>query len=177
MKLLHLWQSAIVGIWLTLLNSASAYYNDDAAKGDDAAGDDGGNDYYAKTDDDRESSFTGDDFIKYWTAYAVLPQKCIHMNNKDVIVYSMYDKYYNHCSDKSVGTYMIDVPTFMSAYLGQLDLNGKDMYGDDYETPAGTYIDCYPYELNNNVVSKIFIMTAWWLHAIPIRIPVLMGKL
>jgi len=140
-----------VGIWLTLLNSASAYYNDDAAKGDDAAGDDGGNDYYAKTDDDRESSFTGDDFIKYWTAYAVLPQKCIHMNNKDVIVYSMYDKYYNHCSDKSVGTYMIDVPTFMSAYLGQLDLNGKDMYGDDYETPAGTYIDCYPYELNNNV--------------------------
>jgi hypothetical protein len=34
----------------------------------------------------NQVSQESDDFIKYWTEYAVLPQKCIHMNNKDVIV-------------------------------------------------------------------------------------------
>ncbi len=150
MKLINLWQSAFVGIWITLA-PALAYYNN----GDDNAGDDGGaNKYYQKQDDDdKESNYSGNDFIKYWTEYAVKPLKCIHQGGKDVIVYSMYDKYYNHCSDKALGTYKIDVPTFMAAYLEQLDLNGQDMYGDDYQTPAGTYIDCYPYETNNGVVS------------------------
>lgn len=155
MNVLHLWQSTIAGLLLAL-NVASvdaAYYNDDAA----AAGDDGGN-YYknaAQDDDDKADNYSGDDFIKYWTEYAVLPQKCIHLGGKDVIVYSIYEKYYNHCADKAVGTYMIDVPTFMSAYIEQVELNAEDMAnGDDYVAPDGTYVNCYPYETNNGVVSK-----------------------
>jgi len=149
----RLWSATIVGLWLSF-NAAMAdnYYDDAAAaNGDDAAGDDGGNKYYATDDDDRQASYSGDDFIKYWTEYAVLPQKCIHLNNKDVIVYSMYEKYYNHCADKALGTYMIDVPTFVQAYYDQLELNGADMYGDDYELPSSDYINCYPYETNNGV--------------------------
>lgn len=151
LQVLCQWQYLFAAILLSLLSSSAAYYDaGDDAGGDDAGGDDGGN--QAQDDDAREASFTGDDFIKYWTEYAVLPQKCIHMNNKDVIVYSMYEKYYNHCADKAVGTYMIDVPTFMSAYLEQLELNGADMYGDDYVTPDGTYINCYPYETSSGAL-------------------------
>ncbi len=129
------------------------YYNYNNG-GDDNAGDD---QYYqaaVQDDDDKMENYSGgDDFIKYWTEYAVLPKKCISVGNKDVIVYSIYEKYYNHCADKPVGTYMIDVPTFVSAYIDQLDLNAEDGYGDDYVTPDTTYVNCYPYETNNNVVS------------------------
>lgn len=117
---------------------AGGYGYDDNAGGDDgAAADDG---------DDRAANYSGDDFIKYWTEYAVLPKKCITYGNQDMIVYSMYEKYYNHCTDKAIGTYMIDVPTFVTAYINQLELNGQDMYGDDYAAPDATYVNCYPYE-------------------------------
>lgn len=138
-----LWISLFV-LLQTLVAGDNAYYAADDGGGDDGAGDD---------TDDRAANYSGDDFIKYWTEYAVLPKKCITLGNKDMIVYSMYEKYYNHCTDKAMGTYMIDVPTFVSAYIDQLDLNGYDKYGDDYAAPDETYVNCYPYtDSNGNVI-------------------------
>lgn len=164
MKLGFVWSSAVAGLFLSIaLNLNAAYadnyygYGDDGNEDNNAANDG----YYkqaAEDDDDKMDNYSGgDDFIKYWTEYAVLPKKCISVKNKDVIVYSIYEKYYNHCADKPVGTYMIDVPTFVSAYVDQLDLNAQDMYGDDYVSPDTTYVNCYPYETNNGAVYYVQI--------------------
>lgn len=154
-------------LFLSQMSNAEDYYDagDDAAAADDgAAGDDGaaaaddgaaaaGDDQYykAKDDDDAEASYVGDDYIKYWTEYAVLPKKCITYKNVDMIVYSMYEHSSNHCTDKPVGTYMTTVPTFVSAYIDQLEANAADIGSDDYESPDTTFVSCYPYETNNGV--------------------------
>ena len=138
MKMHHLWHSAITALLLAV-NTASVagYYN------------------YTDDSDDKIDSYTGgDDFIKYWTEYAVLPLKCITMNSVDVIVYAMYEKYYNHCADRALGTYMVDVPTFMTAYLSQLELNAGDT-GADYESPDSSYMNCYEYYSNEVAVSVV----------------------
>lgn len=96
-----------------------------------------------------------DDNIKYWTEYAIQAKKCITYNHKDMIVFSVYEKYYNHCKDKPIGTYMTDVPTFVSAWVEQQEQNAEDKYDDDFVAPDLTYVSCYPYETNNGVVSSI----------------------
>lgn len=73
----------LLGLALPFAALAADYYGDDAAAADDAAGDDGnngddGNSYY-KDDDDAAAAYDGDDFIKYWTEYAVLPKKMHHV--------------------------------------------------------------------------------------------------
>lgn len=136
-----------------------AYYDDGAAAADDgddqyyaAAADDGGNGYYQDDDDDAANkALYGDDYIKYWQEYAVLPKKCISYGNTDMIVFSIFEKAYQHCTDKPIGTYMTDVSTFVAAYLDQLELNSYEAESDDYVAPDSTYVDCYPYETNNGV--------------------------
>jgi hypothetical protein len=162
----------LLGLLSTFEQASAANYYDDAAAGDDAAADDaaaddggnGGDDaaaaYYAADDggnnqnayynfDDAAANYDGDDYIKYWTEYAVLPKKCITYNHVDMVVYSVYAQYYNHCADKPVGTYMTTVPIFAGAWVDQMDLNAADMYGDDYVSPDTTYINCYPYEADS----------------------------
>mmetsp|Transcript_29700 Transcript_29700/g.49019 ORF Transcript_29700/g.49019 Transcript_29700/m.49019 type:complete len:418 (+) Transcript_29700:193-1446(+) len=116
----------------------AANYNDDAA----AAGDD---DNYeadaAAYDDDYAQSYEGDDYIKYWTEYAILPKRCIVYNNVDVIVFSVFEYGYKQCSDDPMGTYITSVPTFVNAYLDQQYQNAQDLNQDDYATPA-SYTDC-----------------------------------
>jgi hypothetical protein len=155
MQLRNILHTLLVGFLLTINTasvSAANNYTDDNAAADDAY-------YYQKQDnDDKSDNYSGgDDFIRYWTEYAVLPQKCINLGGKDMIVFSIYEKYYNHCADKALGTYSIDVPTFMTAYAKQLELNAYDMtYSDDsYTAPDTTYVSCYPYETNNGVVSEV----------------------
>jgi len=114
-----------------------------AAAADDGGGDDGGDDDAA-----ARAAYDGDDYIKYWTEYAVLAKKCITYNNVDMIVYSMYEQAYQHCMDKPVGTYMTPVPIFVGAYIDQLDANAADNGVDDYVSPYSTFINCYQYETN-----------------------------
>jgi len=135
---------------------------DDAAADDAAAAaaddyaDDGGNGggyYYKAVGDDYETpdDYIGDDYIKYWTEYAVQPKKCITYENVDMIVYSMYEQAYQHCMDKPVGTYMTPVPAFVSAYVDQLDANAEDNGVDDYVSPYSQFINCYQYETGSGV--------------------------
>jgi len=123
-------------------NDADEEYDDNNDDGDDYAGDDG---------DDGAANYDGDDYIKYWTEYAVLPKKCITYNNVDMIVFSMYAQASQHCMDKPEGTYMTPVPTFVEAYLDQLDSNAEEMGGDDYTTADSTFVNCYQYETNGGV--------------------------
>ena len=103
---------------------------------------------------DYKGDYT-DDNIVYWTEYAIQAKKCITYNSVDMIVFSVYEKYYNHCKDKPIGTYMTDVPTFVSAWVAQQEQNAEDKYDDDFVAPDTTYVNCYPYETNNGVVSYV----------------------
>ena len=65
-------------------NSYAAYnaYDDQQANdgyGDDAVGDDAGAQqyYYANLNQDNSVFSAGNDYIKYWTDYAILPKRCI----------------------------------------------------------------------------------------------------
>lgn len=132
------------------------YDDDDAAAADDNAGDDGNaNGYYYRQNVDDYAApddYVGDDYIKYWTEYAVLPKKCIKYGNVDMIVYSMYEQAYQHCMDTPVGTYMTPVPAFVSAYVDQLDANAEDNGVDDYVSPYSDFINCYQYQATSGVV-------------------------
>lgn len=143
-------KSAALLVWSLAMSLSSA---EDAAE--DAYYYQGGQ---AQTDDNTQTStYMGNDFIKYWTEYAVYPEKCIHYNGKDVIAFAMYEKYYKHCTDSPMGHYYVDVPTFTAAYIDQLSSNAADM-GENYEVPeAATYTSCYPYTSSSGSVYYVQI--------------------
>lgn len=62
---------------ISVVTAEEGYYNDDANQynynGDDAAD----KYYYANMHQDDNSFSAGDDYIKYWTEYAILPKRCI----------------------------------------------------------------------------------------------------
>lgn len=153
MKLVYTLVTALAGICLQSVG-VSAYYNANKKYGY-YSGNVTKSKYYTSSGasyEDYKGDYT-DDNIVYWTEYAIQAKKCITYNKKDMIVFSIYEKYFYHCKDKPIGTYMTDVPTFISAWVDQQDLNAQDGYGDDYTTPDLTYVNCYPYETNNGVVS------------------------
>jgi len=127
---------------------------DDLYNGDDgnAYNNRGGND-----DDDGMQSYNkqysyqkGDDYIKYWTEYAILPKRCIVYNNVDVIVFSVHPHgYQKQCTDDPLGTYIASVPYFVDGYIRDYAL---EMYeqGKDYEYPdAYQYVSCTPITIQN----------------------------
>jgi len=65
------------------------------------------------------------------TSYFILPKKCIHIQNKDVIVYDIFDNGDSECSDGSEGFYT-DVPTYVAA----MNKHDKNTY------VADSYLDC-----------------------------------
>lgn len=89
-----------------------------------------------------------EDSIQYWTDYAIVPKRCITYNNNDQIMYSMYDKSTNYCTDTPMGTYVASVPTFVNAYLEQAEDNANDE-GIEYSYPdASMYLDCVYKQIN-----------------------------
>eukprot|EP00560_Eucampia_antarctica_P004803 CAMPEP_0197842282 /NCGR_PEP_ID=MMETSP1437-20131217/46651_1 /TAXON_ID=49252 ORGANISM="Eucampia antarctica, Strain CCMP1452" /NCGR_SAMPLE_ID=MMETSP1437 /ASSEMBLY_ACC=CAM_ASM_001096 /LENGTH=400 /DNA_ID=CAMNT_0043452139 /DNA_START=116 /DNA_END=1318 /DNA_ORIENTATION=- len=131
--------SLLFGVLITLSNyahvRADGVYYDDAQEVDDNVEDE---EVYA------------DDYIKYWTEYAVLPKKCITYNNVDMIVFSVFPQgYRSMCTDEPMGTYMTTVPTFVGAYMDQLEANALDQGVDDYAAPESLqFIECYPFQTN-----------------------------
>ena len=57
------------------------YYADDGGNNDDgnddAVGDDAGAQQYYYSNLNDDGTFGNDDYIKYWTDYAILPKRCI----------------------------------------------------------------------------------------------------
>jgi hypothetical protein len=106
-----------------------------------------------QVDDGVEEEVYADDYIKYWTEYAVLPKKCITYNNVDMIVFSVFPQgYRSMCTDEPMGTYMTSVPTFVGAYVDQLEANALDQGIDDYASPeSAQFIECYPFQTNENL--------------------------
>lgn len=89
-----------------------------------------------------------EDAIEYWTDYAIYPKRCINYNNNDQIMYAMFEKNSNHCTDTPIGTYIASVPTFANAYLEQMADNADDA-GEEYEYPEmATYLECTYKQIN-----------------------------
>lgn len=86
------------------------------------------------------------DAVQYWTDYAIEPKRCIRYNGADMIMFSMFESGYNHCTDAAIGTYVTTVPDFVDAYVAQLADNEYDTNADDayeYEDPnASAYKQC-----------------------------------
>jgi hypothetical protein len=63
----------------TLVSGEQAYYNNGDGAGDDAVGDDDAANryYYANLNQEKGFFSAGNDYIKYWTDYAILPKACI----------------------------------------------------------------------------------------------------
>ncbi|KAL7462681.1 hypothetical protein ACHAXS_005385 [Conticribra weissflogii] len=89
-----------------------------------------------------------DDAISVWTDYAILPKACVTYNSNDVIVYSMYNQQSNHCTDAAIGTYAASVPTFVNAYLEQLQNNANDSHVDFAYPEMADYLDCTYRQVN-----------------------------
>jgi len=130
----------------SLVSADDGYYNDDAAAADDgaAAGDDGAVAYGDDGADSRYDGYgAGDDYIKYWTDYAILPKRCIVYNDVDVIVFSVHEHGYKQCVDDPIGTYISPVPNFLEGYLQYYTQIQTDKGYDDYELPdSAQYAYC-----------------------------------
>ena len=60
-----------------------------------------------------------------------------------MIVFSVFDQSYKQCSDEPVGTYVVDVPTYVNAYLKQTYQNEQDKQNVDYAIPDSIqYTSC-----------------------------------
>mmetsp|Transcript_22662 Transcript_22662/g.47111 ORF Transcript_22662/g.47111 Transcript_22662/m.47111 type:complete len:385 (-) Transcript_22662:372-1526(-) len=94
------------------------------------------------------SNGNDDDAINVWTDYAILPQACVTYNSNDVIVYSMYAQQSRHCTDSAIGTYAAAVPTFVNAYLDQLQNNANDSHVDFTYPEMAAYLDCTYRQVN-----------------------------
>jgi len=124
-----------------------------------AADDDGGDDGYAANDaygDDGDDEYHGynayddinEDGKTNWDKKALLPRSCINYGGKDVIVFSMFDSSFNQCSGTPDESLYVDVQTFTSAYLSQLELMAEDTGDDWYAPSAAQYVDCLQYDIN-----------------------------
>uniref|UniRef100_A0A7S0BWR1 Uncharacterized protein n=1 Tax=Proboscia inermis TaxID=420281 RepID=A0A7S0BWR1_9STRA len=112
-----------------------------ACGADDDANDDANYTNYSWNNDDTQ--------IQYWSDYSILPKRCIVYKGVDVIVFSMHEKAGQQCSDEPVGTYKLDVPTFVESYLYQIEDNAENEGVDDYaESANAQYLDCTGVEIN-----------------------------
>mmetsp|Transcript_34818 Transcript_34818/g.39705 ORF Transcript_34818/g.39705 Transcript_34818/m.39705 type:complete len:391 (+) Transcript_34818:138-1310(+) len=128
----------LLAVLLLVAFGEDAANDDAAAAGDDAVDDDGAANYY------------GDDYIKYWGSYAILPKRCIVYNDVDVIVFSVFENGYKQCSDSPTGTYITPVATFLNAYLEQKYQDNQDQGNDDYAVPdAASYTQCQQQVIEN----------------------------
>ena len=68
-----------------------------------------------------------------------------------MIIYSIFDKAYNHCGDDPVGTYITPVARYVQGSLQQKAQDMQDQ-GYDYEAPdAAQYVYCTEYEIQNQI--------------------------
>jgi len=139
LQLLLLIQLCIILLFHTEIANAADDDGDDYAAADDD-GDDDGDDYVVVYEDDYMYE---EDYIQYFTTYALLPKRCIVYNEVDVIVYQLFKNGYKQCSDTPMGTYITSAPTFVSAYLQQQSLAMADTGVDDYAEPeAAGFMYC-----------------------------------
>ena len=69
-------------------------------------------------------------------------------------MYSIFDNGNNMCSGQATGTYYTDVPTFVDAYVNQMQLDAK-YTNTEYSTPtAASYLTCSLYKVNGQRVSE-----------------------
>ena len=72
-------------------------------------------------------------------------------NDKDMIVFQMFENGYHHCTDSPTGTYITSVPQFALGYLAQKEQDTEDQ-GYEWAAPdVAQYAYCTPYEIENKM--------------------------
>lgn len=86
-----------------------------------------------------------------WSNSAIYPQSCVEQNGAASVVYQLYNKGHNQCKRKSMGTYKLDLETFIRGYSKQMKQE-YEAKGQDYEVDndAMAYLECQEYYYNNN---------------------------
>ncbi len=84
-------------------------------------------------------------------------------------MYSLYKSGHNQCKKRSLGTYKLDIGSFVRAYTRQMQ-NEYEAKGQDYEVDEESmnYLQCQQYYYNNNLVSNRWICAL--LYSIHVRI-------
>ena len=72
-------------------------------------------------------------------------------NDKDVIVFQMFEAGSNHCTDDSLGTYIATVPEYMQGYLAQKEQDTEDQGYEYEESDVAQYAYCTPFEIENQM--------------------------
>ncbi|KAL3765822.1 hypothetical protein ACHAWU_002617 [Discostella pseudostelligera] len=145
-------------IILSLLVGRTAANAASSTRGASAGGDAAANEIVYKDHHQFERALSGsgdvmsfdDDFWSYdqrsmdtyWADYSIMPKKCMILNNKSYIAFTMYGKGHNSCTKKKEDTYLMEVGKFAKAYVGQKQLDYKYM-GNNYGNPdALNYLTC-----------------------------------
>ena len=72
-------------------------------------------------------------------------------NNKDVILFQVFENGYNHCTDDALGTYITSVPEYMLGYLAQKEQDTEDQGYEYGEPEVAQYAYCTPFEIENQM--------------------------
>merc|ERR1712037_796200 len=83
----------------------------------------------------------------------LLLRSVLHLKQKDIIVFNMFEKGHNQCKRKSLGTYSASIPNFVKAYTKQMEDNA-DIQGQgfDISDDAINLLECYQYAYNSDVI-------------------------
>uniref|UniRef100_A0A7S4J7G4 Uncharacterized protein n=1 Tax=Odontella aurita TaxID=265563 RepID=A0A7S4J7G4_9STRA len=125
-----------------------AVASEDGDEGEDGDGDSGdGSGSSDSWEDDDLYGFYDD---ASWDGYSIVPDKCIHLNDVDTVVFEMYQENNNQCAKGSTGKYSTDVRTFVKAYTKQLH-EDAEVLGYDYDKPDYLdYLDCTAFAINDD---------------------------
>jgi len=72
-------------------------------------------------------------------------------NDVDVVVFSVYDKAYNHCQDEPVGTYVTPVTYYVNGLVNQEIQDMQDQGYNYYIPDVAQYVYCTAFEIQNQV--------------------------
>jgi len=82
-----------------------------------------------------------------WENHSMMPNKCIEVNNEDVVVFTMYGQNNKDCNKNKIGTYKATVSNFVKAHTRQAQINAEaNGYGYDLDDDLMSYLDCTFYE-------------------------------
>jgi len=102
-----------------------------------------------KDEDDDGFFYFQDD--NDWSSSAIFPQSCIETNDGDYVVYQLHNSGHNQCARKTMGTYKLDIPSFVRAYTRQMKQEYEAKGADyDVDDEAMEYLNCQAYYYNNN---------------------------
>lgn len=144
---------SLIVSWLWLYCSCFCFHNRNSILFVTASGDGDGSGSGDFEDDDgffefNDEKYSNDD--NGWENHAMVADRCIELNNEDVVVFTMYGQNNKDCSKNKIGTYKATLNHFIKAHTRQAQINAEaNGYGYDLDEDLMDYLECSYYENNN----------------------------